>query len=200
MELFYKEILKEVSRYRSKKDIEDICFKSLIDSYQRLKKKKGIELLNENRIRDEFVIDMEKKSEIIKHAIDNYIIIIIPESWDPINRKRTDITFCLPFNRRELIFECKKLYSAEQRYLDDGLIRFIRLEYSKKEKDAGMIGFIIKPKHLSKTIAKIKEKICKFYFLRLIDGPIFGFPYSFQSIHVRVDSREILICHLFFKF
>jgi len=200
MEPIFVKYFREVSRYRSKKEIEELCFKSLIDSYRRVKQVKGIESLNENRIRDEFVVDLEKKNELIRHAIDNHIIIVIPESWDVVKRKRTDIRFNLPIIKRNLIFECKRLHSAESRYLDDGLVRFVRLEYSEEEDDAGMIGFVIKPKNLINIISGIKEKVCQFHFLRLIDKQVLGWPYSFQSLHVRIDSREILICHLFFKF
>ena len=200
MKQFFKETLKEASRYQSKKEIEDLCFRSLIDSYNRVKQIKGIASLNENKIRDEFIIDLETKNNLIKHAIDNFIIIVIPESWDPLKRKRSDIRFILPLIKRNLVFECKKLSSAEKRYLDEGLLRFIKLEYSERDEHAGMIGFIIKPKNLVDIISKIKEKVCKFHFSCLIDKEVFEWPYSFQSIHVRVDSREILIYHLFFKF
>lgn len=200
MEEAFKDTFKAISRYSSKKEIKDLCFKALIDTYQRIKKIKGIKLLNENRIRDKFVIDLEKKNTMIRHALNNYIIIIVPESWNAIKRKRADIRFILPFNCHNLIFECKKLRSAEQRYLDDGLIRFIRLDYSEKEDDAGMLGYVINPKRFSVIISKIKEKVCKFHFRSLIDEPILGYQHSFKSVHIRVDSREILICHLFFKF
>jgi len=200
MEPVFIRAFKEVSRYHSKKEIEELCLKSLIDSYRRVKQIKGIDSLNENRIRDQFVVDLEKRNDLIRHAIDNHIIIVVPESWDAVKRRRADIRFALPFIRRDLIFECKKLHSAESRYLDDGLVRFIKLAYSEKEDDAGMIGFIIKPIDLFGVISAIKEKVCKFYFSRLIDKQILGWPYSFQSVHVRIDSREILIYHLFFEF
>jgi len=200
MEPVFVKFFKEVSRYRSKKEIEELCFKSLIDSYRRVKQIEGIESLNENRIRDEFVVDLEKKNELIRHAIDNHIIIVIPENWDAVKRRRADIRFDLSIIRRNLIFECKRLQSAESRYLDDGLVRFIRLEYSEQEDDAGMLGFVIKPKNLIDVISGIKAKVCQFHFLRLIDKQVLGWPYSFQSLHVRIDSRKILICHLFFEF
>ena len=200
MEPVFIKAFKEVSRYHSKKQIEELCFKSLIDSYGRVKQIEWIESLNENRIRDEFVVDLEKKNDLIRHAIDNHIIIVIPENWDVVKRKRADIRFDLSIIKRNLIFECKRLHSAESRYLDDGLVRFVRLEYSEKEDDAGMLGFVIKPKNLIDVISGIKEKVCQFHFLRLIDKQVLGWPYSFQSLHVRIDSREILICHLFFEF
>lgn len=200
MDPIFLSTFKEAARYNTKKDIEGLCFRSLIDSYGRVKRIKGIRALNENQIRDHFIIDLEKKNDLIKHAIDNYIIILIPEYWNAVKRKKPDIRFILPFVKRDLIFECKKLISADIRYLNDGLIRFIRLEYSENEDDAGMLGFVTKPTKLLDVISGLKEKVCTFYFSRFIDEQVHGWPYSFQSVHVRDDSREILICHLFFGF
>lgn len=200
MEQAYINYLKEVCRYSSKQEIESICFKALIDTYKRVKQVKGIGKFTENKIRDQFIIDLEENNHIIKHALDNYIIRIIPESYDPLKRKRTDIQFILTILKRDLIFECKRLSSAEKRYLSEGLVRFIKLEYAEKENDAGMIGFVISAKDLSKMIAKLREKVKGFYCSSLIDEPIFDYLYSFQSIHTRIDSRVMLISHLFFEF
>jgi len=200
MEQAYIDYLKEVSRYASKLEIESICFKALIDSYQRVKLIEGIEKLIENRIRDLFIIDLEEHNHIIKHALDNCIIRVIPESYDPQKRKRSDIQFFLPILKRDLVFECKRLLSADSRYLNQGLIRFIMLEYAAKENDAGMIGFVINPKDFSRMLSKLKDKVRTFHCSELIDKSIFEHPYSFQSIHIRIDTGKILISHLFFKF
>ncbi len=197
---FFNQLKSKYSRYKSKKEIEEICFNALINSYERVKMVNKIENLNENRIRDEFVVDLELRNDLIRHAIDNYIIIIVPESYNAVKRKRSDIEFILPGNERKIVFECKKLFSAERRYLNDGLIRFIRLEYAEKEKDAGMIGFVIKPKDLSKIISEIKRKVSKFHFHALVDKPVCNYPYSFQSVHIRQNYSEILIFHFFFEF
>ncbi|RJQ26360.1 hypothetical protein C4565_07030 [Candidatus Parcubacteria bacterium] len=200
MEELFLKAFKEASRYKSKKEIEELCFKSIIDSYQRVKQLSGINSLNENGIRDQFVIDLETKNKLIRHAIDNRIIEVIPESWNPVKRNRSDIKFSLPFINRDLIFECKKLYSAESRYVEDGLIRFIKLQYSEKENDAGMIGFIINPKNILNIVKKIRERVCKCHFYRLGGEDVLGWPYSFQSIHIRINSKKILILHIFFEF
>lgn len=200
MEQAYIDYLKEASCYASKQEIESICFKALIDSYQRVKLIEGVEKLIENKIRDLFIIDLEENNHIIKHALDNYIIRIIPESYDPQKGKRSDIQFILPILKRDIVFECKRLLSADSRYLNQGLIRFIRLEYAAKENDAGMIGFVINPKDFSRMFSKLKDKVLTFHCSELIDKSIFEHPYSFQSIHIRIDTGKILISHLFFKF
>lgn len=200
MEQAYIDYLKEASRYSSKHEIESICFKALIDSYQRVKLIKGVEKRIENRIRDLFIIDLEEHNNIIKHALDNYIIRIIPESYDPQKGKRSDIQFILPILKRDLVFECKRILSADSRYLNEGLIRFIKLEYAAKEKDAGMIGFVINPRDFSRMLSKLRDKLLTFHCLKLLDKPVCEHQFSFQSIHIRIDTREILISHLFFKF
>lgn len=200
MEQAYIDYLKEACRYSSKEEIEGVCFKALIDSYERVKQIKGVEELIENKIRDLFIVDLEENNQIIKHALDNCIIKIIPESYDPLKGKRSDIEFFLPILKRDLVFECKRLSSADKRYLEGGLLRFINLEYAEKENDAGMIGFVVKSKDPSGLIARLRKKVRVFHCSGLIDKPIFEHPYSFQSIHIRTDLRDILISHLFFKF
>lgn len=168
---------------------------ALIDSYKRVKEVKGIADLNENNIRNQFVFDLEVKNEMIGHALENDIIRIIPESCDIVKRRRPDIVFLIP-HICDLIFECKKLTSAEDKYLNDGLIRFIRLDYAEKEDEAGMIGFI-----LDITIPlKLKEKVRSFHCINLIDKPVLDFRDSFWSKHTCENSKEILISHLFFYF
>jgi hypothetical protein len=190
--------LQSVSRYSSTEEIEIICFRALIDSYQRVKQIRGIAKLTENKIRDRFVIDLEENNQLIENALEESIIRIVPERYNPVKKKRSDIEFFLPCS--SLIFECKKLSSADRRYLNEGLARFIKLEYAAKEDRAGMIGFVIKSKDPSGMIARLSKKVRAFRCSALIDKPIFGHPHSFQSIHIRVDSRDIIISHLFFKF
>ncbi len=192
---FHNELEKKYSRYHNKREIKNLCFRALINSYGRVKKVQGIGSFNENKIRDEFVIDLETNNTLINHAIENDIIEIIPERWDLLKRKRTDIVFSI-HNICKLIFECKKLSSAEKRYLDDGLIRCIELDYADKESEAGMIGFIFN----LMVPQKLKEKVRSFHLIRFVDKRVSDFSSSFQSVHKRINSTEILISHLFFLF
>lgn len=195
---FYKKLKKEYSRYESKDDLKNICFLALFESYERVKEIKGISIQFENDIRDKFVIDLEQRNKIIKTALKYDHIILIPESHDPSKRARADLRFKIT-HFCELIFECKKLSSAEQRYLNDGLNRFIELKYAEKESDGGMIGFVVKGNFI-KTISKLKEKVKYFHIIKLIDRQVLNYKYSFQSLHKRNNSTQILISHLFFRF
>jgi len=196
---FFTNLRQIWSRYSSQREIEELCFKAMIDSYDRVRLITGISSLNENGIRDKFVIDLEDLSGILKHSLENCIIRIIPESHNAHTRKRTDIEFFLPFNKRSLIFECKKLSSAERRYLNDGLLRFVELVYAQNEKDAAMVGFVVS-KNLKGIIKKLKEMVGKFHIIRLYNRQVLGYEYSFQSLHRRLNTSEILISHLFFHF
>lgn len=192
---FHENFLRQYGRYKSEDHLKRICFKALLDSYERVKMIKGISKLIENRIRDEFIIDLEKNNEIIGHAIEYDIIVLIPESYDPLKHKRSDIRFKIT-HCCELIFECKKLSSAEQRYLNDGLIRFIRLDYAENENEGGMIGFILN----SSIPSRLKKRVKNFYIVQFIDKPVSGYPNSFQSVHRRNNATKIKISHLFFTF
>jgi hypothetical protein len=190
-----QELAKNNSKYGSIGEIRELCLLSLIDSYKRVKTINRIASCTENEIRDYFIIDMEANNGIIKDELENNTLRIIPESWDPSKKRRADIVFFIS-NYGDFTFECKKLTSAEDRYLNDGLIRFIRLDYAEKEDEAGMIGFILN----TNIPLKLKEKVRSFNCISLIDKLVLDFPYSFWSKHTCKNSKEILISHLFFYF
>jgi len=192
---FHHQLERVYSKYRSSEELKNICYKALIDSYQRVRNIKGITDLDENNIRNQFIIDLETQNELINHALENNIIRIIPESCDLVKRKRPDIVFFIP-HICDLIFECKKLSSDKNRYLNDGLIRFITLAYAEKESEAGMIGFTLD----IDIPLKLKSKIKEFHCSKFIDKPVLDFPDSYKSIHTRRNSKEISISHLFFYF
>lgn len=195
----FHHIIKADSRYKTKKEIEALCYRALIDSYSRVRLIKGIASLSENGIRDKFVIDLEQQNAVISHPLDNCIIKIIPESYDAFKRRRTDIQFFLPINKRSITIECKKLSSAERRYVDDGLTRFIELAYAANDKDAGMIGFVVSPR-FAVIVSKVKEMVGAFHIISFHNQPLFNYEHSFRSIHGRTNSSSISISHLFFKF
>ena len=194
---FYKN-LAEYSKYNSQSDLKNICFLALFDSYERVRKITGISKLYENDVRNRFIIDLTQNNKIIENALKYDHIILIPESYDPLKRSKSDIRFIIT-HICELVFECKKLSSAEKRYLNDGLIRFIELKYAEKENDGGMIGFVVSPNFIE-TVYKLKKKVVSFHIIKLIDKHVLNYKYSFQSLHKRKNSTSILISHLFFNF
>lgn len=190
-----KELVINNSRYKTAREIKNLCILSLIDSYNRVKNILNVISLSENEMRDKFVIDMQNDCKLIKTELENATIRIIPESWDPAKRRKPDIVFFIA-GIGDFTFECKKLTSAEDRYLNDGLIRFIRLDYAEKEDEAGMIGFILN----TNIPSKLKEKVRSFHCISIIDKLVLNFRDSFWSKHTCENSKEILISHLFFYF
>lgn len=190
-----KELVKNNSRYKTSSEIKNLCILSLIDSYNRVKNMPTVASFNENAMRDEFIIDMQNNCSLIKTELENATIRIIPESWDPAKRRRADIVFFIA-GIGDFTFECKKLSSDEDRYLNDGLIRFISLAYAERESEAGMIGFTLN----AGIPQKLKNKIEQFHCSKFIDKPVLDFPDSYKSIHTCENSKEIVIFHLFFYF
>ena len=190
-----KELVVNNSKYKTAHEIKNLCILSLIDAYSRVKKIPYIVSLSENEMRDKFVIDMQNDCKLINTELENATIRIIPESWDPEKKKKPDLVFFIA-GIGDFTFECKKLSSDENRYLNDGLIRFISLAYAEKESEAGMIGFTLDVGIPQKLKSKIKEFHCS----KFIDRPVLDFPDSYKSIHTRKNSKEILISHLFFYF
>jgi hypothetical protein len=138
---------------------------------------------------------MNNNYKLIRSELNNNTIRIIPESWDPDKRRKPDIVFFIA-GIGDFTFECKKLSSDENRYLNDGLIRFISLAYAEKESEAGMIGFTLDVD----IPQKLKDKIKQFHCSKFIDKPVLDFPDSYKSIHTCENSKEIVIFHLFFYF
>lgn len=190
-----KELVVNNSKYKTAHEIKNLCILSLIDSYSRVKNMQNIISINENKIRDKFVSDMNNNCKLIRSELNNNTIRIIPESWDPDKRRKPDIVFFIA-GIGDFTFECKKLSSDEDKYLNDGLIRFISLAYAEKESEAGMIGFTLDVG----IPQKLKDKIKQFHCSKFIDKPVLDFPDSYKSIHTCENSKEIVIFHLFFYF
>ncbi|HAX18134.1 MAG TPA: hypothetical protein DCY00_06030 [Actinobacteria bacterium] len=190
-----KELIINNSKYKTAHEIKNLCILSLIDSYSRVKNMQNIISINENKIRDKFVSDMNNNCKLIRSELNNNTIRIIPESWDPDKRRKPDIVFFIA-GIGDFTFECKKLSSDEDKYLNDGLIRFISLAYAEKESEAGMIGFTLDVG----IPQKLKDKIKQFHCSKFIDKPVLDFPDSYKSIHTCENSKEIVIFHLFFYF
>jgi hypothetical protein len=190
-----KELVINNSKYKTAHEIKNLCILSLIDAYSRVKNIPYIVSLSENEMRDKFVIDMQNGCKLITTELENATIRIIPESWDPAKRRKPDIVFFIA-GIGDFTFECKKLSSDENRYLNDGLIRFISLAYAEKESEAGMIGFTLDVDIPQKLKGKIKEFHCS----KFIDKTVLNFPDSYKSIHTCNNAKKILISHLFFYF
>lgn len=187
-----------------KKDIyENIYLLAIIESYKNINKTSGLE----NEMRDRIVWDLQKNNPLTSKLFDDGILDIIIERYyilSPTEKRRADICFHWSnFGRFDI--ECKLLFQQPSRnklYLEDGLIRFIELKYSKNNEYAAMIGFVV-----SGNISKIFEETVK---STIVFHPVINFifnhdillnwEYSFISNHLRINDKEIQIYHLLFNF
>ena len=175
-----------------------------MDAYQRINKAGALE----NEIRDRFILDLEKENKLTRDLIQNEILQLDferPHFISSIEKRRTDIVFFIS-GFGSFTIECKRLFkesSKNKEYIDEGLKRFIELEYSEKETYAGMIGFIISGDII--TIATNLSKRVKDYFFALNQSNLItkrcaDWNYSFQSKHHRINKTKIHMYHLFFEF
>jgi hypothetical protein len=185
--------------YTSTKDlIENFYLKAIGDSYQRVNKTISIE----NDIRDRFIYDFYHVSPILKNWLQLKILHVNWERWVFKNDNelgRADLSFELP--GFDFIIECKKLKDDSPKYVNDGLKRFVDLEYAKKDEYAGMIGFIISGK-TEIIISKLQTKCKAFNYSEneFCEQRLNNCKNSFNSCHIRSDDSEIKIYHLFFDF
>ena len=101
----------------------------------------------------------------------------------------------------KFIIECKRLQNASQKYIDEGLRRFIDKEYSANENYASMIGFVIND-NIEKICVSLSGK-CKtenYINSDFVRQKYTGWKHNFKTTHSRENSKKINIYHLFFDF
>lgn len=185
--------------YKSKQDlIEELYIKSIINSYGRLIKTIGIE----NDVRDRFVYDFYNESPLLKELIQSNILYVNWERWVFKNEEglgRTDLSFAI--SGFEYVIECKRLKNASQKYINEGLYRFIKNEYSSNESYAGMMGFVVEG-NITDIRDELKNKCQKEEFNNnsFANEKLNGWKHGFKTAHNRVNKTEINLHHLFFEF
>jgi hypothetical protein len=185
--------------YKSKQDlIENLYLKAIVDSYLRIDKNISIE----NDIRDRFIYDFHYRSPLLMKWIQANIIYVNWERWVFKNKTdlgRADLSFAI--SGLEFIVECKRLKNASQKYIDEGLHRFLNNEYSPNESYSAMLSFIV-----SGNIEVISSKILNrcgtenFIPTNFTRHKYPLWQYTFNSSHTRKDNYDINIYHLFFEF
>lgn len=182
--------------YSSKQDIiENLFIKSVVESYGRIDKTIGIENDIRDRFRDDLYFD---EQSLLKKWLQFDIIYLDWENWTLTSTgglKRTDFVFKL--SGMKFIVECKRLRTGDKKYIDEGLQRFINLDYAQGDEYAGMIGFVISG-DINIICTKLHSKISSLehttYTSSVSDIP------NFNSMHVRKNKTSIEIYHLFFEF
>lgn len=185
--------------YKSKQDlIENLYLKAMIDSYNRLDKSIGIE----NDIRDRFVYDFYYKSPFLMKWIQLNIIFVNWERWvfkDESDLGRADLSFAI--SGLEFIVECKRLKNANQKYIEEGLHRFLNNEYSENESCSGMLGFVISGNIENIKLGLLRKcEVENYVHNDFCQQKYDEWEYSFKTAHSRKNNSEINLYHLFFEF
>lgn len=185
--------------YKSKQDIiENLYLKAIVDSYNRIDKNIGIE----NDIRDRFVHDFYYKSPLLTKWIQSNIIFVNWERWvfkNETDLGRADLSFAI--SGLEFIVECKRLKNANQKYIDEGLHRFLNNEYSENESCSAMLGFIIEGNIKDIRLGILRKCETENYIQNEFTQQKYtDWEHNFKTTHSRKNNSEINVYHLFFEF
>jgi len=184
--------------------VEELYLASIVDSYSRVVLISGIDTLIENQIRDKVYFDLENNNEILKEFIQNKTVKLTNENRiiNEIEVFRTDIEFFVS-TIGTFVIECKRLSSAEQRYVDEGVARFTSLQYSGNESEAAMLSFVVGG-NVAAISKSLKEKCSKHEptadIATYLSSLCLKQFHSFHSKHKRKSHDPILLHHLFFDF
>ena len=178
--------------------VERCIFNPLFESYNHIKKKKGIENSEEPPITKE-IYKYIRKSSSISTEVENHIIIVKynPTEVEDEGERKPDLEFIIPDCFR-IFFEAKRIYKADSCSIycgKEGLGRFLSGYYSSKDIDGGMIAYVQKGDILEvqeKIIGVVRKKEC----INLIRA--IGNDFTFLSVHKRRSNDDIKIYHIFF--
>lgn len=195
--------------------VEQLYLKAILESYPRIKAIPNINTYTENQIRNEFVRDFKNSNSLLKDFIQNKTIVLTAENqvYTASLVQRTDIELISSSHSHKFVIECKRLSSAESRYIHgrtingkyeiDGMEKFIELIYSVGDNEAAMLSFVIKSS-TQNTTDTLQAKVEKFHaasdMVQFINKRCLTLTTSFQSRHVRVNSTSIQLYHLFLDF
>lgn len=178
--------------------IERFIFNPLFESYNHIKKKKGIENGEEPPITKE-IYKYIRKSSSISTEVEKHIIIVKynPTEVEDERERKPDLEFIIAGCFR-IFFEAKRIYKAGSCSIycgKDGLGRFLSGYYSSEDIDGGMIAYVQKGDILEvqeKIIGMVRNKGC----INL--NRAIGNDFTFLSVHKRRSNDDIKIYHIFF--
>lgn len=196
--------------------IENLYLLAIIEAYDWIRTHDGVEGLLENDIRNKFTHNFKHRNSLLQEYINNYTIVLTKENeiYTQDEIQRTDIELISPSHASKFVVECKRLASAETRYVNgthdkdgkykvDGMEKFIELIYSESDEYAGMLGFIVKGKP-KRIVNKLKLKAKDFHPSEdtklFINRKCADWELSFKSKHIRKNKATIHLYHLFFDF
>lgn len=195
--------------------IEDLFLKATVDAYHRIKLTSTMKSMIENDIRNLFIEDFKRANAPLNKYIQNNVITLASENQANTKSlvQRTDIELHSNIHQIHFVIECKRLSSAETRYVQgttkngkyeiDGLEKFLHLQYAENESIAAMIGFVVN-RDVVKITRGLQQKVVIFNpdkkMNAYIDLQCVGWENSFQSLHLKKNKSSLLLYHLFFDF
>ena len=210
---FKEDLLKRFPRPQDL--VEGLFLQATVDAHQRIKLKPSIKSMIENDIRNLFIEDFKVSNSPLNSYIQNKVITLTSENQANTKSliQRTDIEFHSNIHQIQFVIECKRLSSAETRYVQgstkngkyeiDGLEKFLHFNYAENDEIAGMVGFVVSG-DVVKITNGLRQKIAVFHPASTMSQHInlqsIGWDNSFQSAHLKTDRTELLVYHLFFDF
>jgi hypothetical protein len=203
-------------RFRTSDElIENLFLRATIEAYHRIKIQPNVKNLIENGIRNLFIEDFKISNSPLNGYIQNKTITITAENQANTQNliQRTDIELHSNIHQIQFVIECKRLSSAETRYVQgsikngkyeiDGLEKFLHLNYADNDSIAGMVGFVVSG-DVAKITNGLKKKVEVFHPASTMNHHIIlkclDWDNSFQSVHLKNDDTKLLLYHLLFDF
>ena len=204
-----------LARYPKPQDlIEGLFLRAVIDAYHRVRLK-SVKKLIENDIRNLFIEDLKTTNTPLNSYIQHNVITVASENQANTKSlvQRTDIELHSNIHQIHFVIECKRLSSAETRYVQgttkngkyeiDGLEKFIHLQYAENQAIAAMVGFVVSG-NIDNITSALKEKVTLFAPAKSMNNYVNKlcneWNNSFQSVHLKTNRTELLLYHLFFDF
>jgi hypothetical protein len=196
--------------------IENLYLLAIIEAYKWIRTHDSVHGVLENDIRNKITHNFKHDNSFLSSYINNKTIYLTKENeiYTRDETQRTDIELFSFSHENKFVVECKRLASAETRYVNgandregnykiDGIEKFIELIYSENDEYAGMLGFIIKGKP-KRIVDILKLKVKNFHpsddIEPVINKKCADWELSFQSRHIRKNKTKIHFYHLFFDF
>lgn len=160
---------------------------------------------NENDIRDLFISDLYLDNHKLKQELD--IVEFLFDKEIQTETGRVDIRVLNMINTMKGNFkpyyfiECKRLdgvinsenkNTLNDKYINDGISRFIEEKYHTYQEANAMIGFVVKEIDI--------EENCKFFKFLNSHNFIDDFDYSYISSHTTKSKKDFTLYHLMLNF
>ena len=187
--------------------MKDLILENIISAYKGMKNDNRWRTIIEEEHFTDLLVDKMKQNPLFCYV---FIVNREPKEGNFTNIGYLDIKIDIPSAGRYFAIECKKIdtktgrSSLRQKYIEDGLSRFINGKYAKEENFGGMIGYVVEG-DIVETSSDMKRRVREYRYVQgkehLLDKTCVSYQGSFQSEHIRENNLgNIHIYHLLFDF